>query len=315
MLRNIAAGLFEHGQIVTTIPKAKAVQPFVEKIITKAKRGDLHARRQVIAKLGRDRRLRLALPPKNATDAEKEQVEQAPRVHRGLLRPARELAGRAQPLRRAAQGPKLVKHIFENVAPRFADRAGGYTRIVKLGRAASATPPSCASSSSSATRKARRSAASPAPAAAGRQAHRLRRQGPQGKGEAKADRVTSTQARSPSTPAPRRGASLSAIPPRIPNELSSSHDHARRPRTSSSPPPSPSFRRRRRRDALEAWRIAYLGPSGQLKRADGRIKDVPKDQKPAVGARLNEVKNALEGRLRRGQARRCAAPKASPSST
>src|SRR5207248_906194 len=55
-LRNIAAALFEHGQITTTIPKAKAVQPMVEKIITLAKRGDLHARRLVIAKLGGDRR-------------------------------------------------------------------------------------------------------------------------------------------------------------------------------------------------------------------------------------------------------------------
>ena len=44
-LRHIAAGLFEHGQVVTTIPKAKAVQPMVEKIVTLAKRGDLHARR------------------------------------------------------------------------------------------------------------------------------------------------------------------------------------------------------------------------------------------------------------------------------
>ncbi len=41
MLRNLAAGLFEHGQIETTIPKAKAVQPFVEKLITMAKRSGL----------------------------------------------------------------------------------------------------------------------------------------------------------------------------------------------------------------------------------------------------------------------------------
>ena len=43
MLRNLAAALFEHGEIETTLPKAKAVQPFVEKIITIARRGDLHA--------------------------------------------------------------------------------------------------------------------------------------------------------------------------------------------------------------------------------------------------------------------------------
>ncbi len=46
--------------------------------------------------------------------------------------------------------------------------------------------------------------------------------------------------------------------------------------------------------ALESWRIAYLGASGKLKGAMGGLKDVPKDQKPAVGARLNAVKSALE---------------------
>ena len=54
-LRNLAAGLFEHGQIVTTIPRAKAVQPLVEKIITAAKSGSLASRRAIIAKLGGDR--------------------------------------------------------------------------------------------------------------------------------------------------------------------------------------------------------------------------------------------------------------------
>jgi len=134
-LRNLAAALFEHGQITTTIPKAKAVQPMVEKIITLAKRGDLHARRLVIAKLGRDRRaFDWLYLPKNASDEEKAAVgrlrdrasaffnvpdsSQVERNRYGELRAA----------------PRLVKHIFENVAPRFKDRAGGYTRIIKLGR-------------------------------------------------------------------------------------------------------------------------------------------------------------------------------------
>jgi phenylalanyl-tRNA synthetase alpha chain len=47
-------------------------------------------------------------------------------------------------------------------------------------------------------------------------------------------------------------------------------------------------------DALESWRIAYLGTSGRLKAAMGGLKDVPKDQKPAVGQRLNAVKQKLE---------------------
>lgn len=134
MLRNMAASLFEHGQIVTTLPKAKALQPFVEKIITKAKRGDLHARRQVIAMLGRDRRaFAWMYLPKSPSDAEREQVTRLRDRAEGYfdLPDSSEVErNRYGELRKA---PKLVKHIFENVAPRFADRAGGYTRIVKLG--------------------------------------------------------------------------------------------------------------------------------------------------------------------------------------
>jgi phenylalanyl-tRNA synthetase alpha chain len=47
-------------------------------------------------------------------------------------------------------------------------------------------------------------------------------------------------------------------------------------------------------DALEQWRIAYIGANGRLKVAMNGLKDVPKDQKPAVGKKLNEVKAALE---------------------
>ncbi len=134
MLRNMAASLFEHGQIVTTLPKAKALQPFVEKIITKAKRGDLHARRQVIATLGRDRRaFAWMYLPKNASDAEREQVSKLRERAEGFfdIPDSSEVErNRYGELRKA---PKLVKHIFENVAPRYTDRAGGYTRIVKLG--------------------------------------------------------------------------------------------------------------------------------------------------------------------------------------
>ena len=51
MFANMAAALIKHEQIVTTLPKAKDLRPVVEKLITKAKRGDLHARRQVMADL------------------------------------------------------------------------------------------------------------------------------------------------------------------------------------------------------------------------------------------------------------------------
>ncbi len=134
-LRNLAAGLFEHGQIVTTIPKAKAVQPFVEKIITSAKSGTLSDRRNVIAKLGGDRMgFEWLYLPKKATDAEKEHVQKM-----------RDIAGQFFDLPENSEvernrygelrkSPRLVKHIFDHIAPRFADRSGGYTRIVKLGR-------------------------------------------------------------------------------------------------------------------------------------------------------------------------------------
>ena len=134
MLRNLAAGLFEHGQITTTIPKAKAVQPFVEKIVTKAKRGDLHSRRQVIALLGGDRRgFDWLYLPKNASDQEKDHVQSMRERAEGFFDvPASEQVERNRygNLRKA---PRLVKHIFENVATRFADRPGGYTRIVRIG--------------------------------------------------------------------------------------------------------------------------------------------------------------------------------------
>ena len=134
-LRHIAAGLFEHGQVVTTIPKAKAVQPMVEKIVTLAKRGDLHARRLVISKLGGDRAaFDWLYQAKGASDKEKESVQKL-RDHAAQFFDVPESSAvernRYGELRKA---PKLVKHIFERVAPRFRDRPGGYTRIVKLGR-------------------------------------------------------------------------------------------------------------------------------------------------------------------------------------
>lgn len=51
MFANMAASLIKHEQIVTTLPKAKELRPFVEKLVTLAKRGDLHARRQAISKV------------------------------------------------------------------------------------------------------------------------------------------------------------------------------------------------------------------------------------------------------------------------
>ena len=82
ILANLASQLFEHGRITTTEAKAKRVQPLAERLIAKAKRGDLHNRRQVLATI---------------TD-------------------------------------KGVVHVlFTEIAPKLADRDGGYTRITKVG--------------------------------------------------------------------------------------------------------------------------------------------------------------------------------------
>jgi large subunit ribosomal protein L17 len=83
LLRNLCRDVIDHERIRTSEAKAKAAKPKVEKLITLAKRGDLHARRQALSELSQD---------------------------------------------------KFLTHkLFEEIAPRYADRDGGYTRIVKLG--------------------------------------------------------------------------------------------------------------------------------------------------------------------------------------
>jgi large subunit ribosomal protein L17 len=134
-LRNLACSLLEHGQIVTTIPRAKAVQPFVEKIITTAKKGGLHARRQVVAKLGWNRPgFEWLYIHKSFTDGEKAAVQAlSDRASKyfDIPKSAEVERDNMGELRKA---PKIVKHVFDNVVPRFRERTGGYTRIVKLGR-------------------------------------------------------------------------------------------------------------------------------------------------------------------------------------
>lgn len=83
MLSNLALSLFDHERIKTTEAKAKAVKPELEQLITLAKRGDLHARRQALSTLGQDK--------------------------------------------------FAVHKLFAEVAPRYVERPGGYTRILKLG--------------------------------------------------------------------------------------------------------------------------------------------------------------------------------------
>src|SRR4051812_35724085 len=67
--------------------------------------------------------------------------------------------------------------------------------------------------------------------------------------------------------------------------------------------------------SLEAWRIAYLGASGKLKAAMAGLKDVPKDQKPAVGQRLNAVKAKLDEAFAARKAELAAKGAGAPSET
>ena len=124
MLRNLAAGLFEHGQIETTLPKAKAVQPFVERLITIARSGGLTARRRLEAMLG-DRKVHVWVADPEVSDARKDnpyfELPDADQIE----------FNRYGDVRKA---PRLVQHIMTRVAPLFEGRSGGYTRIVKLGK-------------------------------------------------------------------------------------------------------------------------------------------------------------------------------------
>ena len=122
MLRNLAAGLFEHGQIETTLPKAKAVQRYVEKLITMAKTKSLANRRQITSKLT-DRRVFAWVADPNVKEGRKTSPFWT------LPEQGEIEFNRYGELRKA---PRLVEHIFKNVAPLFKDRPGGYTRIVKL---------------------------------------------------------------------------------------------------------------------------------------------------------------------------------------
>jgi large subunit ribosomal protein L17 len=102
--RNLLLGLFAHERITTTVPKAKELRPYVERLITLAKRGigtgdkikELHARRLILARLGPVAKVELLDAKGNST------------------------------------GETVIAKLFNVLAPRYKDRAGGYTRIMKL---------------------------------------------------------------------------------------------------------------------------------------------------------------------------------------
>src|SRR5215475_14332540 len=98
LYRNLTMALIRHERIITTLPKAKAVRPFVERLITMAKKNSLHARRLVISRLG----------PAAEAEVKPQEDDDGPADHR-----------------------TVVQKLFADIAPRCAARPGGYTRILK----------------------------------------------------------------------------------------------------------------------------------------------------------------------------------------
>ena len=118
MWRNMAISLFTHGQITTTIPKAKSLRPLVEKMITTARRGDLAARRRVVKQLGNP--VLVDFDPK---DLDKKD-----------LQVKRSEGYKINRYREVTEGPRVVSKLFNEIAPSYQDRNGGYTRIIRLGQ-------------------------------------------------------------------------------------------------------------------------------------------------------------------------------------
>ena len=92
MLRNLTTSLLKNGRIETTVTRAKETKKFAEKMITLAKRGDLHARRQVLAFVTEE---------------------------------------------------DVVKNLFDEIAPKYKERNGGYTRLVQTGPRRGDAAPMC----------------------------------------------------------------------------------------------------------------------------------------------------------------------------
>lgn len=133
MRRNLAQSLFQHGQIETTLPKAKEVRSFVEKLITLARKNTLRSRQLVISMLN-DRAV--------IGQQEQEQYDGMSQHQR-----SRVLANRSGRRHRSGAVPaaynkktypfvakSVVGLLINDVAPKYKDRTGGYTRIIRLAK-------------------------------------------------------------------------------------------------------------------------------------------------------------------------------------
>jgi len=131
MRRNMAQSLFQYGQIETTLIKAKEIRPFVERLITLARKGTLQSRQQIIAMLndrsaiGKDDQEKY--DGMSSAQRQKVLTARSGRRHRAGKVPA---SYNKKTISFVAKS--VVHQLITEVAPKFANRPGGYTRIIRL---------------------------------------------------------------------------------------------------------------------------------------------------------------------------------------
>ena len=147
MLRALTTQLIYHGKITTTETRAKEVRRIAEKLITLAvKEKDNFTLVDVVAKVPQKdkdgKRIKVVEDGKRVTvynDVEKSVQKDNPsrlnarRKLKSVLYPVTKTPDNGRRIRSESQSVDLAKHMFENIAPRYSGRAGGYTRIIKIG--------------------------------------------------------------------------------------------------------------------------------------------------------------------------------------
>jgi large subunit ribosomal protein L17 len=139
LLRNMAQSMVEHGKVQTTLPKAKTLKPYIEKLVTlavKARRhaadgddaGSLRARRRIHRMLG-DRSL---IPKEHQSTYE--QMSDAARDKTLRMASGRRHRSGEPKGRLAFTGESVIRRLIEGVAAQYEDRPGGYTRLIRLGK-------------------------------------------------------------------------------------------------------------------------------------------------------------------------------------
>jgi large subunit ribosomal protein L17 len=130
-LRNLAQSLIEHGQVRTTLPKAKELKPYIERLVSlarSARAGSITARRQ-IHKMLADRTM---IPEGRQT--EYDDLSHAKR-HKTLVAPSgRHYRTGLARGKMAFTGESIMRRLITDIAPRYEDRSGGFTRLIKLPR-------------------------------------------------------------------------------------------------------------------------------------------------------------------------------------